>query len=134
MSPNISSHVSEHFLRPHAPGIGALCEPGGGVVGRQEPRFDFPLLPVGEKIGAIGMALSQQDVGNPPRVSRIADETVESLSLSFPLLDEVASLLTERIPPSPRVQLAQDIHGPKLAISDQRDGCFFGDERVDIAQ
>ena len=127
--------IAIHFFDPHSAGV----EPQGhlpiGQIGGQAPGLFFANLPVNEQMGWINLLGRQIALTQPntsPRLIDITSEGLPSATLIEP--DACVSFLAQNIEPMPAIQLSQDGHRAKFAVSDQKGGSSNRDQAANISQ
>ena len=127
--------ITVHFFDPHS----ASVTPQGGLpirqIGGQAPGLLFADLPVNQQVGRINLFDGQISPAQPDTLTGLEDSTPEFLptpALTEP--DTRVGFLTQNGEPAPVIQLSQDRHRPKFAISGQKNGCSSWDQAANVSQ
>jgi len=130
----MSFHVSEHLFDPHAPAVEFARCLRTGKIGCQEPGFLFAPFPVGHQIRRIGAGLGQDDVAHPDQVAQLGKMVQAKPVAHATWHTEVVTGLTQRIVPTPDIQLFNQQCITKLTISHQRHLHAFRNQVLDVTQ
>src|SRR4030067_1483221 len=115
--------VAEHFFNPHPASIKPQNHTWIRQIGSQAPGFFFSDLPMNQQIDRINLLDRQIAHSQPETLARFLDISAELLPTAlFAEPDACIGFLTQDIEPAPLIQLAQDCHGTKFPIPNQKDG------------
>ena len=127
--------IAVHFFHPHSAGITAQGYLPIEQIGGQAPGFLFANLPMKQQIDWIDLFDGQVAPTQPHTLTGLVDIAPEGLpiaALAEP--DTGVGFLAQNIEPMPLIQLSQDGHRAKFAISDQKDGCPNRDQAANVSQ
>ena len=118
----ISFQVTEHLFDPHPAAISTQRLLSRWQVGRQQPGFLFPSLPMRQQVGRVRVLGRQQAASQPVALARLLHQVSEILPVAFADFYPVIGLLPQDVGPFPAFQLPHDRYGAKFAVSDQQNG------------
>ena len=88
-----------------------------------------------QQIDRINLLGGQATSSQPDTLPGFLDPAPEgSPTVSFIEPEQGIGILTQNIEPPPVIQLSQDGHSAEFAVTDQKNGCSFGDQLANISQ
>src|SRR3990170_6434533 len=127
--------ITKHLISPHSAPVASQGDTPIRQIGGQTPGFFLPDLPMDQQVGRVNLLGGQTASSQPDALTGLAEVTTEGLPATFFIEpDPSIAFLAQGIEPTPFVQLAQDRHSAKFAVSDQENGCTSGDQLEHIGQ
>lgn len=104
-------------------------------VGSQAPRILLADFPMHQQVDRIDFTGGKISTTQPETLTRLLDIAAEGLPATlFVGPDAGVRFLPQNIEPSPLIQLPQDYHRAKFAVSDQKNSRSWGDQPPNIGQ
>src|SRR3990172_194708 len=133
--------IAKHLFSPHPASVIAQGHLPIRQIGGQAPRtkyvrgFFLTDLPMNQQVGGVDLLGGQIASSQPDTLTGLVDVTTEGLPARVVIKpDQAIGFLAQDIPPTPLIQLPQDRHCPKFAVSDQENGGSFGNQLANIGQ
>ena len=127
--------ITEHLFDPHSTPVKLQGHTQIRQIGSQTPGFFLTDLPMHQQVDRVNLLGRQTATSQPDALTGFVDVTTECLPAALLIEPNTCiGFLAQDIEPMPSIQLAQDCHRAKFAVSDQKNSCSCGDQLAHIGQ